>query len=169
MRAELEKVVSAVGEFYRHETCLLDRDIGERALTHRLAVHIERQFPDWDVDCNYDRLGERVWQLPRATIVSTDDAHGKSIFPDIVVHRRKVPENLLAIELRKASNHQGPEHDRHKLRALTDPRLWFAYRAGLLLTLGRTCVTTSEAYAAGALDGALSGWLTDRLRTSGFG
>ena len=38
---------------------------------------------------------------------------------------------MLAIELRKASNHQPPEHDQHKLRALTDPHLWFAYRIGV--------------------------------------
>ena len=70
-------------------------------------------------------------RLPKGSIVSTDDHIGKSVYPDIVVHRRGVPENLLAVEVRKASNHQPAEHDRHKLRALTDPHLWFAYRIGI--------------------------------------
>ena len=61
------------------------------------------------------------------SIVSTDDHLGKSVYPDIVVHQREIPNNLLAIEVRKASNHQPIEHDQHKLKALTDPHLWFAY------------------------------------------
>ena len=74
------------------------------------------------------------------SIVSTDDHLGKSVYPDIVVHQRAIPNNLLAIEVRKASNHQPPEHDRHKLRGLTDPHLWFAYRVGISLTLGKKSV-----------------------------
>ena len=109
MQTELDKVVRALREFYARETHLLDKDLGERTLTQRLAVHLEAQFPGWDVDCDYNRLGERRLRLPKGTIVSTDDEIGKSVYPDIVVHRRTVPENLLAVEVRKASNHQPPE------------------------------------------------------------
>lgn len=162
--SELDKVVSALGEFYARETYLLEQDLGERTLTHRLAVHLERQFEGWDVDCDYDRLGERTLRLPKGSIVSTDDHLGKSVYPDIVVHRRAVPENLLAVEVRKASNHQPPDHDRHKLRALTDPHLWFAYRIGIYLTLARTGVTASDVYVGGVVEPALSGWLAGRLK-----
>jgi hypothetical protein len=164
MHAALDKVIAALADFYTREGYLLDKDLGERTLTHRLAVALERQFPDWSVDCDYNRLGERIWKLPKASIVSTDDELGNSIYPDIVVHRREVPENLLAIEIRKASNHQSPDHDRHKLRTLTDPHLWFAYRAGIYLTLGKKGVTVSEVYAGGVLDAGLSGWLAGRLK-----
>ena len=57
IQSELDRVVSALGEFYARETYLLEQDLGERTLTHRLAVHLERQFEGWDVDCDYDRLG----------------------------------------------------------------------------------------------------------------
>src|SRR3978361_1852522 len=116
MQTELNKVVSALKEFYARETHLLEKDLGERTLTHRLAVHLEKQFAAWDVDCDYSRLGERTLRLPKGTIVSPDDRNGKSVYPDIVVHHRAVPENLLAIEVRKASNHKPPEHDQQKLR-----------------------------------------------------
>jgi hypothetical protein len=167
MQAELDKLVAALREFYARETHLLEKDFGERALTHRLAVHIEKQFGDWDVDCDYNRLGERLFRLPKGTIVSTDDELGKSVYPDIVVHRRSVPENLLAIELRKAANHQSPQHDQHKLRGLTDPHLWFAWRIGVLLTLGKKQVTSSEVYVGGVIDPALSGWFSGRLKDVG--
>ena len=168
MQTELDKVVTALSEFYARETFLFEHDLGERTLTHRLAVHLERQFPGWDVDCDYDRLGERTLRLPHGTIVSTDDHLAKSIYPDIVVHQREIPNNLLAIEVRKASNHQPPEHDQQKLRALTDPNLWFAYWIGVYLVLGKRSAV-SEVYVSGVLDQSLSRWFAQRLRDAGPG
>jgi hypothetical protein len=168
MQAHLEKVVSAIREFYQHEAFLLEKDLGERTLTHRLAVHLEQEFSGWDVDCDYNRLGERLLKLPHGSIISTDDGLGKSIFPDIVVHRRAIPENLLAIEVRKATNHQPPEHDEHKLRGMTDPHVWFAYRIGVFLILGKKQVTVSDVYIGGLIDAHLSIWLTERLKEAGL-
>ena len=169
MQTELNKVVDALKEFYACETHLLEKDLGERTLTHRLAVYVEKQFPGWEVDCDYNRLGERTLRLPKGTIISTDDHFGKSVYPDIVVHQRDIPNNLLANEVRKASNHQPPEHDQHKLRALTDPHLWFAYRIGVLLTLAKKAVSSSEVYIGGVLDRPLSDWLAGRLKDTGLG
>jgi len=168
MQTELNKVVAALREFYAQETWLLEHDLGERTLTHRLAVNLEKQFSGWQVDCDYDRVGERTLRLPHGTIVSTDDHLAKSIYPDIVVHQRDIPNNLLAIEVRKASNHQPPEHDRHKLRAMTDPHLWFAYWIGLYLVLGKKSVV-SDVYVGGVIDGPLSAWLAGRLKDVGLG
>jgi len=168
MQTELNKLIAALREFYACETFLLERDLGERTLTHRLAVHVEKQFYGWEVDCDYDRLGERTLRLPHGTVVSTDDHLGKSIYPDIVVHQRDVPNNLLTIEVRKASNHQPVEHDQQKLRALTDPHLWFAYAAGVLLTLARKNVTHSEIYAGGRRDEPMTNWFAERLKEAGL-
>ena len=168
MQTELNKVVTALRAFYAQETWLLEHDLGERTLTHRLAVHLEKQFAGWQVDCDYDRLGERVLRLPHGSIVSTDDHLAKSIYPDIVVHQREIPNNLLAIEVRKATNHQPPEHDRHKLQALTDPHLWFAYWIGVFLVLGKKSVV-SDVYVGGVVDQSLSAWLAGRLREAGLG
>ena len=168
MQSELHKLVGAVREFYAREGHLFDKDLGERTLTHRLAVQIENHFPGWEIDCDYDRLGERTLRLPHGSIVSTDDHLAKSIYPDIVVHQREIPNNLLAIEVRKASNHQPVEHDQHKLQALTDPHLWFAYRIGVLLTLGKTAVTSSEVYVGGLIEPALSGFFAQQLKDVGL-
>jgi len=168
MQTDLNKVVAALREFYAHETFLFVKDLGERTLTHRLAVYLEKQFAGWQVDCDYDRLGERTLRLPHGTIVSTDDHLGKSVFPDIVVHQREIPNNLLAVEVRKAGNHQPPEHDQHKLRALTDPHLWFAYGIGVYLVLGKSSVV-SDVYIGGVIDRAASAWLARRLQEAGLG
>jgi len=168
MQAELDKVVTALARFYGRESYLFDHDLGERTLTHRLAVHLEHQFPGWEVDCDYDRLGERTLRLPHGTIVSTDDHLAKSVYPDIVVHQRAIPDNLLAIEVRKASNHQPAEHDRHKLRALTDANLWFAYGIGLYLVLAKNSLV-SDVYVGGIVDGPLYAWMADRLKDARLG
>ena len=65
MQTELNKIVTALQEFYARETFLLEKDLGERTLTHRLAVHCEKQFSGWDVDCDFNRLGERTLRLPQ--------------------------------------------------------------------------------------------------------
>jgi hypothetical protein len=168
MQTELNKLVTALHEFYAHETFLLEKDLGERTLAHRLAVHMEKQFSGWEVDCDYDKLGERTLRLPHGTIVSTDDHFGKSVYPDIVVHQREIPNNLLAVELRKANNHQPPEHDHHKLRALTDPHLWFAYWIGVFLVLGKESVV-SDVYVGGVIDKPLTNWFAGRLKDAGLG
>ena len=168
MQTELNKVVTALQEFYAHETYLFEKDLGERTLTHRLAVHLEKHFPGWNVDCDYNRLGERTLRLPHGTMVSTDDHFAKSVYPDIVVHQREIPNNLLAIEVRKEANHQSPEHDQHKLGALTDPHLWFAYWIGVYLVLGKNSVV-SDVYTGGVIDQPLSAWLAGRLKEVGLG
>ena len=83
------------------------------------------------------------------------------------MHQRDIPNNLLAIEVRKASNHQPPEHDQHKLRALTDPHLWFAYWVGIYLVLGKKSLV-SDVYVGGIIDRALSAWFSERLTASGI-
>ncbi|QIO36078.1 hypothetical protein [Bradyrhizobium sp. 1(2017)] len=168
MQTELNKVIAALRDFYAHETFLFEKDVGERSITHRFAVHLEKQFSGWSVDCNYDRLGERTLHLPRGSIISTDDHLGKSIYPDVAVHQREIPNNLLAVEIRKASNHTPLEHDQHKLRALTDVHVWFPYWIGVLLVLDSHSVTMSEVYVSGLVDEAQSRWFATRLAEIGL-
>jgi hypothetical protein len=55
------------------------------------------------------------------------------------------------------------------MRALTDPHLWFAYWIGVLLTLDKTMIKSSELYVGGSVDPVLSGWFDERLREKGLG
>ena len=112
---------------------------------------------------------ELTLRLPHGTIVSTDDALGKPIYPDIVVHQPAIPRNLLAIELRKASNSQSLGHDQQKLKAMTDPHVWFAYGFGVLLTLAKSNVGACEVYVGGEIEPALTAWLARCLKETGLG
>jgi hypothetical protein len=85
------------------------------------------------------------------------------------VHQREIPNNLMAVEVRKDTNHQPVEHDQHKLQALTDPHVWFAYWMGVLVTLGKKQVTSSEVYVGGVIEPALSAFFAQQLRDAGLG
>jgi hypothetical protein len=72
------------------------------------------------------------------------------------------------VEVRKGTNHQPIEHDHHKLRGLTDPHLWFAYRIGVLLVLAKGKVKISDVYLGGIIDRELSDWFAGRLKDIGL-
>ncbi len=96
-----------------HDGRLLRLGPSERAVAHRLAVYLEQEFPDWCVDCEYNRQGDAG---DRKEVQIGGEAG--NVDPDIIVHvRGPHGPNLLAIELKPASATNGDkERDRNKLR-----------------------------------------------------
>ena len=118
------KVVRAFGHFIKKERYLLSVEANERSLTHRLAIYIEKEFPDFNVDCEYNRNGmepKRLDSFKRQ--VDSDDIQGVTVYPDIIVHRRGPGNNLVVIEAKTSKNQQACQNngnchcDRCKLRA----------------------------------------------------
>lgn len=86
-------------------------------MTHRLALYLESEFPGWDVDCEYNRLGDAPKKLTRRLSEQVDaaDTDAYTVFPDIVVHRRGEQLNLLVIEAKKLTSSRGLADDETKL------------------------------------------------------
>lgn len=114
---------------------LLNVDASERSMTHRLAVHLIEQFPDHDIDCEYNRDGFDVKRLELAErAAKDDDVEAVTVFPDIVVHRRgHNDDNLLVIEVKKRGSKISADYDLEKLRAF---KAGLAYRHAVHLTIG---------------------------------
>ena len=55
------RVIAAICALYRHDRELLDVDANERSITHKLAEHLQRKFPGWHVDCEYNRGSNGTW------------------------------------------------------------------------------------------------------------
>lgn len=93
-------------------------DINERTISHRLAGYIEPFFKDWNVDCEYNRNHDdpKRLEIPRRNICS-DDTAARTVFPDIIVHRRGTDENLLVIEMKKTTSQESDDFDFLKLNA----------------------------------------------------
>ncbi|MCK9591654.1 MAG: hypothetical protein M0Q91_06570 [Methanoregula sp.] len=120
---EVEKrVINALDVFIKKDLELLQLRVDERAISHRIADHLQRFFLDWHVDCEYNRRGKK----PK-------DQEGHLVRPDIIIHHRGVPENLLCIEIKKEG--ESLEDDKIKLKNFTDPLGDDRYLFGLLLVI----------------------------------
>lgn len=128
-----KRVETAIDELKERDSELLERDVNERSISHRLACHLQRHFPEWDVDCEYNRKGFNVKQLDLPVDdVRTDDLEAFTVYPDIVVHKRGVQHNLLVIEMKKGLYSPREEFDRQKLRAFQE-QADYRYRYALFL------------------------------------
>ena len=128
-RDEVEnKLRVALNLLYKNDVFLLkrgketERGANERSVSHKLAEYLHGQFPDWHVDCEYNRHGLKIKNL-----------EGKKVYPDIVVHHRNFDDNLLVIEL-KTSKDENRE-DIEKLEKFTDQNGDYKYRFGVFIRL----------------------------------
>lgn len=95
---------------------LLEHNLGERCIAHRFAIHLAEQFPDWDIDCEYNRNGDQLKEMPLSEECKTLLRKTGRVFPDIIVHKRgREGPNLLAVEL-KIKGRPGEECDIAKLQ-----------------------------------------------------
>ncbi len=115
-----ENVKAAIKALFQRDAYLLQKDVNERSISHKLASYLQEAFNDWDVDCEYNRDHDDPKLLKRLQIydenVSTDNVHARTVFPDIIVHHRGSGDNLLVIEIKKTTNQQPDCFDEQKLR-----------------------------------------------------
>lgn len=117
-----DKAWAAITRLLESDTHLLRVNVNERSITHRLASYLQEEFGDWDVDCEYNRNREDTKELRvpgdleiSVCNVQTDDTEARTVFPDIIVHRRGTDENLLVIEVKKTTSRVSSDFDLWKL------------------------------------------------------
>lgn len=130
-----EKIGIALQLFLHKDNQLLEYNVNERAISHKLAEYIQILFPEWDVDCEYNRRENDIKRLNR---IKECDEQRKTdiIYPDIIVHHRGEEDNLLVIEIK--TNGQDDICDRKKLQLLTQKDGEYGYDWGLYLQFNRT-------------------------------
>ena len=84
----------------KNDSFLLEKSVNERTITHKLAEYLQFQFPNWNVDCEYNRKGLEKKKLEGIKACRKHIATNR-VFPDIIVHRRNSDKNLLVIEFKK--------------------------------------------------------------------
>jgi hypothetical protein len=134
-----QRIIEAIVDLYRDDHDLFHVDANERSISHKLAEHLQKRFPCWHVDCEYNRRGQERKQLQltpelQPETVTSDDTEAKTVYPDIIVHWRNTNNNLLVIEIKK-TNGSSEEKDRQKLKAFVESDL-FLYHFGIFLRLG---------------------------------
>lgn len=129
-------VIVALKGFLNMERELLVLNASERSISHKLAEYLQTVFKEWTVDCEYNRLGERPKTLPSRLFedIKDDDQDAKTIFPDIIIHKRGIPEeNILVIEIKKSNSGVRKNKDITKLKAFTDATGDYGYKLGLFI------------------------------------
>jgi hypothetical protein len=137
-RVDVEsRLAAAVDAVVEQDRYLLEADVSERAIVHRLAHYLTDLFTTLDVDCEYNREGllpktvewETLARLARESEIlnPAGDPDSALVVPDVVVHSRgSNGRNLLVIEVKKSRALSGArgarlaEFDRQKLRAYRD-------------------------------------------------
>ena len=148
-----ERVRHALDAFYANDSALITIEANERSITHKFAEHLQKEFPDWKVDCEYNRDGSVPKRLSKVAAklekepIKAGDNKGKTVYPDIIVHKRKderkTKNNLLVIEAKKSTG--GIDAiDKEKLEAFTLALSGqgLNYRFGLWINFKKTYAAT---------------------------
>lgn len=112
-----EAVARALSELLGNDHDLLGIDANERSITFRFAMYLQRHFPDWTVDCEYNRDGTEPKRLGHLELYpDSEDDEAKTVFPDVIVHRRGTRNNYLVLEFKKSTSRVDRQIDLRKLR-----------------------------------------------------
>jgi hypothetical protein len=129
------RVTTALDLLLEADQDLLRRNVGERAICGRLAVHLAPLFPRYDVDVEYDRHGLNRKELLRLPTACRGGGR-RRVIPDVIIHDRgNDASNLVAIELKKSTNLESRACDFAKLRGLRR-QLGYTYTAFIEVPAG---------------------------------
>jgi len=86
---------------------LMQVNVHEVAISHRIAVYLEHLFPNLDIDCEYNKHYDG----------SSKQSDGAKIRPDIIIHHREYLNAVAIFEIKKAGpNSQLGKSDIKKLK-----------------------------------------------------
>ena len=127
-----KKVIFAINIFFKIDSFLFEKNVNERSISHKLAEYLQQQFPEWHVDCEYNRNFDepKKLEIPKDE-VNWDDTEAKTVFPDIIIHHRYTNDNLLIIEIKKSNSNVDRIFDKNKLESFG--KLYHSYDFGLFL------------------------------------
>lgn len=151
-----QKIKNALLRFYKEDSYLIDNNVHERSLTFRLGMYLQNEFPDYNVDCEYNKnyqtfqynklLSARCDKEPKFNCKECGDHRKCTVFPDIIIHQRGTDKNLLVIEAKCNANEQQIIEDCEKVQAYLDEStlhyqygLFINFRDSLEQTLTELC------------------------------
>ena len=129
-----ETVAWALSELLANDHDLLELDANERSITFRFAMYLQPRFPDWTVDCEFKRDGVEPKRLGHLELYpDSEDEEAKTVFPDVIVHRRGTKQNYLVVEFKKSTSRVDRQID---LRKLHGYKLQLGYVHALFVEVG---------------------------------
>lgn len=123
--------------FIERDRFLIEVDANERSMTFRFAAYLQHVVgAAFDVDAEYNRVGNErgiIKRVPKRFFQSApiDDTSARTIYPDIIIHKRGEHLNCVVIEAKKEGENQ--KLDELKLAILAS-EYGHEYEQAVLLT-----------------------------------
>lgn len=136
------KVKCSINKLMKCDEFLLKENVNERSITHKLAEYLQQEFKNWNVDCEYNRrwdgefIDKKVLRIQNN--VSINDTDAKTVFPDIIIHKRETNKNLLVIEVKKSNNLGNLVFDKKKLNAFISNPYNYLFGLSLIFNVEKT-------------------------------
>ena len=151
----IDRVELANKMLFKYDKWLLEHNLSEQCITHKLATYLQDVFSDYDVDCEYNGNIDNPDEKKKISIVKhdlrkkgvlTEKEEGENdkelaerrVFPDIIIHERGSNEsNLCIIEVKKSNSSISPEYDEIKLKSYTSGSFGnnLKYQLGIFILL----------------------------------
>lgn len=139
-------------DFISNESYLLENDTHEQSISAKLAQYLQKIYPNYDVDCEYNRMGEKGEKIPKRLMcllknMAPEDG-GKPVKPDIIIHKRGNNPNFIVIEIKKQHNLQKEDKnfDFEKLKGYTEE---LGYTYGIYLEFSENDISDIKFFENG--------------------
>ena len=149
----VDKVEIAIEMLLSNDRALIENDLNERSIAHKLAEYLQLLFLDFNVDCEYNGNVDKPNGRKRISILKTDleqkgllrvkeaedieeELADRQVFPDIIIHKRGTNENnLCIIEIKKSTSKVSFDYDELKLKSYTTDNYGndLKYKIGLFI------------------------------------
>jgi hypothetical protein len=121
----------------KEDKILFDINSSERSISHKLGCYLQKEFEDWNVDCEYNRSiksDDMIKRVPNyiKNCKKSSISNNPLIYPDIIIHKRDSNTNLAVIEIKKSPNNDEREYDILKIKAILKE---FEYTYGVFIDL----------------------------------
>lgn len=126
----MQRVHRAITKLENEDLALFNPLGSERNIAQRFALWLQNEFPDWDIDCEYDQIVDHINQTAKKKVAGLlmirqknggfrhlSEPSNKKVIPDIIIHHRGYRENLVAIEIKTSNDNEEIEFDKEKLTA----------------------------------------------------
>ncbi len=156
-----QKIEKAIEKLKEKDMFLINNDLHEITIAHKLAEYLESEFKDWDVDIEYnkkidiDMLKNTSKAIPNGfgNAGESGRKQQRRLRIDIIIHYRgknDYDSNLLAIELKKVGNRSRRNMDEDALKQLTDQNGPYKYQFGLFIDMNKEAHINEKLFVNGS-------------------
>ena len=130
----IKKINLALDLFYEKDAHLIEINVHERSIAHKFAEYLQLLFPEYNVDCEYDKHGKYTKEL-EGIKECDEERKTNRILPDIIIHKRGHDRNnLVVFEVKSKS--EATACDIKKLELMTAQGGGFRYGFGFFVQFG---------------------------------